>query len=262
MKSSIVVLLIQFTSFLVFIGRAYQFFFFETPFHPFLSDESLIIPLCALLLLLAALTSIFWFNISIKKLRKWFMAIGISVLVLIGLYLVKEKNYDILQFLELTIQLASPLSLFFLSKNNHQNAFKQIFFLKFAIALTFIAHGLFALGIPYLPGHFIEMTVTILPITEEQARQLLFTAGVFDIMASLLLFVPKTGQYALIYMVIWGCLTALARVASGIDSQFFIESLHNSAYLTIYRLPHGLLPLAVFVLGVQRAQVNAAGSRL
>ncbi|MEM7109594.1 MAG: hypothetical protein AAF519_15320 [Bacteroidota bacterium] len=284
MKQFNVILLIQLTSFLVFVGRAYQFFFFETPFQSVLSDEGLMTPIirsfsnlswhefttsaavnsgiesfikvCAIFLLLAAFASVFWFNSSLKKLKKWVMATGIGLLVLIGLGLVKEKNYDILQFFELTIQLACPLSLFFLSEQYPQRAYKLIFLLKCAIALTFITHGFFALGLPYVPDHFIEMTVGIMSITEQQAGQLLFVAGLFDVVASILLFVPKTGQYALFYMFVWGCLTALARIVSAFDMEFFLESLHSSAYLTIYRLPHGLLPAAVLILGLQRRKVK------
>lgn len=256
MKLSKVILLIQLSSFLVFIGRAYQFFFFDTPFQAFVSNGSPVIPICAVFLLLAALTSILWFEINLEKVKKGVMIIGITILILIGLGLVKEKNYDVLQFFELTIQLACPLSLFFLSRQHPQPKFKLIFALKCAIALTFIAHGLFALGLPYLPDHFIDMTMSILPIVKRQASQLLLAAGLFDILASILLFFPKTVRYALFYMIIWGCLTALARIVSSLDSQFFLESLHNSAYLTIYRLPHGLLPLAVLMLLLQRSKVK------
>ncbi|MEM9858041.1 MAG: hypothetical protein AAF843_11815 [Bacteroidota bacterium] len=256
MKPSKVILLIQLSSFLVFIGRAYQFFFFDTPFQAFVSNGSPVIPICAVFLLLAALTSIFWFDIHLKKLKTGVMAIGVIILVLIGLGLVKEKNYDIMQFFEVAVQLACPLSLFFLSRKEPQPTFKLIFALKCAIALTFIAHGFFALGFPYLPDHFIGMTMSILPIAERQASQLLFVAGLFDVVASILLFFPKTVRYALFYMIIWGCLTALARIVSSLDTQFFLESLHNSAYLTIYRLPHGLLPLAVLMLLLQRSKVK------
>ncbi len=49
-------------------------------------------------------------------------------------------------------------------------------------------------------------------------------------------------------MMFWGFATAFARLAAGFSQDFIAMSLHNSTYLVIYRLSHGLLPLIVFFI--------------
>jgi hypothetical protein len=92
------------------------------------------------------------------------------------------------------------------------------------------------------------MTIKILGVNETQATQLLFVVGVFDIIVSLLIFIPKYAKITLIYVIIWGFLTAIARLVSGFNPDFFWSSLHNNTYLTLYRIPHALVPLIIFLI--------------
>jgi len=50
----------------------------------------------------------------------------------------------------------------------------------------------------------------------------------------------------LILGIIWGALTALARIAANIDIDWFFSSLHQWAYQTVYRIPHFLVPFTVW----------------
>jgi len=267
--------LLKLCAFFVFIARAYQFYFFGAPYRALLWDESLLSPIVeglfntpwydyatseitnrniefftkvsSFILLLAGIVSLFWSQLLFNRLKKIILGAGLFILLILGICLVKDKNYDILQLFELSIQFAAPLALLF-SKNNQLPIPKLLFWLKVAIALTFIPHGLFAMGLIYVPGHFIDMTIQILGVTEDQARLFLFVIGALDVIAALLLFVPKASKYALVYIIVWGILTAFARIVAGYNLDFFSNSLHHYTYLTVYRLPHGLLPLAVYMI--------------
>lgn len=270
-----IITLIKICAFLVFIGRAYHFYFFGAPFRAILWDESLLSPLiegvfngswydyatsvkvnryidnftkiCSIVLFVAAFVSLFWERIKAKKLKRIIIGVGLLILFILGVCLVKDKNYDFLQFFELSIQFAAPLVLL-LNNTVKKNNKRLIFGLKLAIILTFVPHGLFAMGLIYLPGHFIDMTIKILGINEHQATYFLYVVGLLDIICAVLLFVPKFSKYALLYMIFWGFLTALARLVSGFNSSFLLASLHGSVYLTIYRLAHGIIPLVVYLL--------------
>ena len=121
------------------------------------------------------------------------------------------------------------------------------FAVKALIATTFVAHGLYALGFYPVPGNFVDMTIFTLGVSETVARQLLFAAGVLDILAAVALFWPPTQSVACWYMIAWGLATALARVLAAFSPEAIGASLHQTLYLTIYRLPHGLLPLALLL---------------
>ena len=263
--------IIQLCAFLVLLGRAYQFYFFGAPFRSILWDESLLSPIVegifgtpwndyatspavnywigiftkfsAGILFLASIISLFWGKISFLKLKKTILFLAVIILFFLYACMVKDKNYDLLQLFEQSIQMASPLLLLTFRKESFWKSVHLDFWLKIAFALTFIPHGLFAMGIPYAPGNFIDMTITILGVSETTARQFLFIVGFIDIVASFALFVPGLIRYSLIYMVIWGILTAFARIVAGFDSEFLLSSMNNHIYLTVYRLPHGLLPL-------------------
>lgn len=267
--------LVKLCAFLVFAGRAYQFYFFGAPFRAILWDESLLTPIveglfnrswydyatsirvnryidsftkiCSFILLLSAFICLLWDKIKVKKLKRVIVGFGLLILIILGVCLVKDKNYDFLQFFELSIQFAAPLVLI-LNSDFSGDKKKLIFGLKLAIILTFIPHGLFAMGLIYLPGYFLDMTIKILGINEQHAANFLFVVGFLDVALAILLFFPRFSKYALLYMVFWGFLTALARLFAGFNSNFIIVSIHGSAYLMIYRLAHGIIPLVVYML--------------
>lgn len=282
-----IISLLKICAFTVFIGRAYQFYFFGAPFRAFFWDESLLSPiveglfntswynyatnakvnswiealtkLCSGLLFLAALISLFWDKIKFYRFKKIILSIGLFILLLLAICMVKDKNYDYFQFFELTLQFAAPLLLLLKPDLQNLKHKKTVFALKIAIALTFIPHGLFAMGIPHLPGHFIDMTISLLSVNETQATQFLFVAGLLDLILSLLIFVPKLSKYALIYMIIWGFLTALARPFSSFNQDFISVSLHGSLFLMIYRLSHGIIPLIVLLMEKRKTTIKPSG---
>ena len=117
--------------------------------------------------------------------------------------------------------------------------------MKIAIAMTFAGHGLYAIGFHPVPGHFIDMTISILGVSESQARALILGAGILDLLAAASLFVPSLFRPALVYAACWGFLTAAARPVS----LYFLDGdTWNQAYWfveALCRVPHFALPLAV-----------------
>ncbi|MBU2921036.1 hypothetical protein KO504_06755 [Winogradskyella psychrotolerans] len=271
--------LVKLCAFTVFIGRAYQLFFFGGPYRAILWDESLLTPIVegifnyswydyatsktvnnwiegftkfnSLIFLIAALVSLLWHQIKWLKLKRFIIGLGFFLLFLLGICMVKDKNYDFLQLFETSIQLSAPFLLWRNIKIDSNNK-KLINGLKIAIAFTFIPHGFMAMGIPYRPGHFIDMTIIILGVNETQATLFLFIVGFLDVLCALLVFVPKLSKYALWYMIIWGFATAFARIVSGFNIDFISSSIHGSAYLTIYRLAHGIIPLIVLLIEMNK----------
>lgn len=271
-----IIWLVKICAFTVFLGRAYQLYFFGAPFRAILWDESLLTPIVegltnyswydyatspkvnqwiegftkvfSYMFLLAALVSLFWDKIKYQKLKRIIVCIALCILFIIGICMVKDKNYEYLLFFELFIQFSAPILLLLNVRLDIIENKKAILGLKIAIACTFIAHGLFAMGLIYLPGHFIDMTIKILGVTEPQATTFLYVAGVLDLVTSVLIFIPKLAKYALLYMVFWGFATAFARLFAGYSSSFVSSSLHNSIFLVVYRLSHGLLPFIVLLM--------------
>ena len=270
-----IISLVKFCAFTVFIGRAYQLFFFGGPYRAILWDESLLMPVVeglfnyswfdyatsetvndwiegftkfnSFIFLIAAVFCLLWDQIKWKRLKRFTVGLGLWLLVLLAICMVKDRNYDLFQFFELSIQFTAPFLIWKNIKMNSDN--KQLIFgLKVAIALTFIPHGLLAMGIPYRPGHFIDMTIIILGVNETLATQFLFIVGFLDVLLAFLVFVPKLSKYALWYMIIWGFATAFARVVAGFNINFVSSSIHGSTYLTVYRLSHGILPLIALLL--------------
>jgi len=92
------------------------------------------------------------------------------------------------------------------------------------------------------------MTLNILPVSQNIAEQFLFIEGLMDFLIAIIIFIPKTAKSALIYAAIWGFLTALARIVSGLHYDISIAIVMQYLHKTIFRLPHGLIPLIAYLL--------------
>lgn len=160
------------------------------------------------------------------------------------------------QLIEHAIKVFLPISLF-VSFEKRSFLKKNIFFLKVLVALTFIGHGTFALGLNYVPGGFVSMTTTILGLSVDQAFIFLKIAGALDFIFAALMFVnSKMLRFSAIYLVSWGLITAFARLAYGLLIPTNIETVTYYAANTVYRIPHGLIPLLLVVLDKQEKQIS------
>lgn len=281
MSNKTIISFLKFSCFLVFAGRAYQHLFWDAPFRSLLWDQALLEPIitgffnmqwqdyvtdleidntiqsvirghgvfytiCAFIALLIHPYS--------KKWMKLILTLGGISLVLLSILLTKEKFYHLAMFFEHAIQFSIPFVLLYFMKNS--NTDRLISVLKVIIALTFTCHGLYALGTIYpLPANFVTMTLNILPVSEPTAKSFLFIAAILDFLVAILIFIPKTAKPALLYAAVWGLLTALARIVNGLSYDISLATLHQYLYPTIYRVPHGLIPLLVYLL-IKRKSSN------
>ncbi len=269
-----VFLLLQIAAVSVFVGRAWQHLFWDAPYRVLLWDANLMANLVEKLTSLswgdyvaspsvdAAIQASIFFSgifyllcalaaVFIRKLpiiSRVFLLLGSAGLVfLAGLYL-KEKFYHFGQFFEFSLQFSSPLFLYFVARQKKISG-KLVFWMKMAIAATFICHGLYAVGYYPRPGIFVEMTINILGVSETKAIRFLMAAGFLDFLVGIGIFLPKKVAIPfLVYATFWGLATALARVWGNIYPGMVLESLHQWLFESVYRLPQFLVPLAIFVL--------------
>lgn len=268
--------MLRLSVFLILLGRAYQFYFFGAPFRAVLWDESLMAPiieflfglswdnyatnttysdyidnfskLCGIILLLGSIMSLFWCHLNLRRVKNTIISLCILILFVLGICIFKDNHFSILQFFELFIQISLPIGLllYYNKSKSKITDVRLITMLKVAVSVTFIAHGLYAIGIPFYPGHFIDMTIKITGLTEDQSKVFLTIAGALDIIAAVSIYFKSISKYALLYVFIWGLLTASARIVAGFNLDYAMYSIHNSLYTTIYRLPHGLIAAILF----------------
>lgn len=193
----------------------------------------------------------------IKQFKLHYVLIVVTLLSLLGsICSFINAGYVPEQLIEYAIKVFLPISLF-VSFEKRSFSKKNIFFLKVLVALTFIGHGTFALGLNYVPGGFVSMTTTILGLSVDQAFIFLKIAGALDFIFAALMFVnSKMLRYSAIYLVSWGLITAFARLAYGLSIPTNIETVTYYAANTVYRIPHGLIPLLLVVLDKQEKQIS------
>ncbi len=270
---------LQAICFLVFFSRGWIHLFGDPPYRALFWDEGLMKGL------VEGLTSMSWqeYATSIKvnhfiqgfthvigviyllagiavlrlnKERKWMgrmLILGISCLVFLSFIFYKSKFYNLGQFFEYATQWGTPIILYFWIYKPQIKS-KLIIWGKVAIALTFICHGLYAIGYYPRPGNYVDMTIRIMGFSEPFTHEFLKVAGILDMIVAIGIFLPyRWAKYFLWYMVVWGMLTALARfVANYYPNELetlFIWWLPE----TLVRFPHGLFPLwLILVLWSQK----------
>lgn len=175
------------------------------------------------------------------KVIKQLMIALLAIIIFLALtdFLVNFPNVQ--ELLEYGIRYATPISLF-LILNKEITHLESV--LKVGILATFAGHGIYALGIPAVPANFMEMTTNITGWGHEEAVLFLFVIGILDIMAGLGLFFRKTVRFSLGYCVLWGFMTAMARVFA-YTHLGFEEVFARWMPEMILRLPNSLIPLWV-----------------
>lgn len=257
---------------LIFLGRGYQYIFWSSPLSVLLWDEGLMSPFIEGILgmdwndyasdvnvsvMMGKLQrSIGWLwslaavaaGLSWKINSRWLrlpIFLGTFFLVLHALLETKDHFYHLAQFFEYGIQIGAPALLLTHMAGSIQPK-KLLVAGKIAIAVTFAAHGLYALGFYPVPGNFVDMTIIILGVGESTAKHFLTVVGWLDLLVAVSLFFGPTARYTLLYATVWGLLTAFARVVAGwqlgVEDQFW----HQYLYQTVFRIPHGLLPFTIW----------------
>lgn len=192
------------------------------------------------------------------------LLIATGILGFVSLLLFKDAGYRIGMLMEYAAQVLSPAFLYYaLTRMGKGRTLPRphdsllTFGLRIAVALTFVGHGLFAIGYYPIPGAFIDMTINVMGVSETQAVTFLHAAGVLDFVISIGIFIPRLARASLLYAAIWGFLTALARPVSSV---LLLDDLSNLGYWSfqaLLRLPHALLPIVILNVGRERARNEA-----
>ncbi len=265
---------VQLAAVSVFAGRAWQHLFYDAPFRTLLWDEHWMRPIVERVGWSSwdsYITSptvdarieqiIFGFGVFyvlcalgaalIQYLPTWLsrvlLSVGTLALLFLGFLYCKEKFFSLGQLLEYSLQISAPglLFLFFLKKRISS---QWLWWLKLAIAFTFICHGLYAVGYYPRPGYFTEMTMNILGCSEQTAIVFLRIAAALDFVIGIGIFFPvKVARWIVGYAVIWGLATTLARIWAYLEWDFLLETLGRWGFETLYRFPHFLLPLTLYL---------------
>lgn len=264
--------LVQIATICVFLGRAWQHLVWDAPFRTLLWDENWMsgivegifntswndyitspevdagvqtaIKSFGVFYLICAVMAIFikkW-----KRIASAFMFLGSLALIFLALLYCKERFFSVGQFLEYSLQFSSPILLYLCVKQASIRP-SLIFWMKVAIAFTFVCHGLYAIGYYPRPGYFTEMTMLILGVSENTAISFLKVAGILDFIIGVGIFLPnKIAKWIMLYAVIWGGLTTLARVVAYVEMDYLWETANQWVFESVYRVPHFAIPLAVW----------------
>ena len=254
----------------VFLGRGYQHLFWDAPYRTLLWDENWLKGIVEHLTSYSweqfitslkvddqiqgsiRLTGIFYLFCGIcvlfvrkHRLLRFPIYLGVVALVILaGLYM-KEKFFHIGQFLEYSLQFMSPIFLIWYLRTGMTP--RLVFLMKIMIALTFTCHGLYAVGYYPRPGNFVDMTINSLGLTEADAIRYLNFVGLMDFIIAVCIFLPwEISKFALGYAILWGTLTTSARLVSYVELDEFLTLLHQWGFEALYRLPHFIIPIAVF----------------
>lgn len=149
-----------------------------------------------------------------------------------------------LPFLCLVISLNS------FSKNKKDKILERT--LPVVIAITFLAHGLYAIQFLPIPQDFLLMTTNILRTPRSTTINILYVVGVLDILLFIGIFIKRVRKYFLYYAIIWGFLTALARLVAYYNPSDFDNYLNVWVPQFLVRSGHYLLPLALLLLYNQK----------
>ena len=269
----------------ILIGRAYQNIFWDAPLRALIWDEAIMTR--PILWLTgqdwqtfasnqATNTYIRWYSIFVGLIllstaflawriecgnrKKWpwiFFIFSCSILLFHSFLDMKDKFYHVAQVLEPTIQIFIPIVYIMWKYEKLKKIISLKMILKILVAITFAAHGLYAMGFYPVPGNFIDMTIISTGFTEDQTRIFLEIIGWLDLSLLIFLFIPQTEKFAIWYAILWGLLTAVARIWTGFDIDALWSSLHGHLYKMIFRLAHGLIPLTIlYIISKEKKQIQ------
>lgn len=176
--------------------------------------------------------------------------INLALLAFAGFW---NSHHQVGYFFEYALQISLPLAYYLNLKPSFQKMVTPI--VAVACALTFLGHGLYAIGYYIRPGRFVDMVLAILPVEQASAHKLLFLAGVFDLLFFLLtlvaLMMPQKISAKLVMRFFllasfWGFATASARWFAYVEWQMLADTLMMWGPQVLYRLVHGAAPLWLY----------------
>ena len=151
-----------------------------------------------------------------------------------------EGYYAWLIFAEQAVRFGAPLALLVLVGGRSTGIHATACVLRISAAATFLAHGYEA-----LIGHppFVDLIIGAgrrvdLRISQESAEQLLFAVGAIDFVLSALVLFTRS-RAAVLYMAVWGLVTATSRI---------VHSGFGAYFETLLRAANAGVPLALYFL--------------
>lgn len=276
-------LLLQVCVAFIFVGRAYQAIFHDISMRALFWDRNYMegivwlffgwswddyassVGVDVALQRVAFFIGLFWVLCGVLAVglprfnKRWVrrvLRVGTVFLVFLHLFEWKDKFLLWGQLLEHAAQASAPLLLIYLSRAQTPISAQFIRTVKIIIALTFFCHGLFAVGWYPVPAPWIEWCISVFGFSPQGSLTFLFTMGILDFVAAFLLFVRPLSQAALWYCIVWGFLTALARIVANFYPDIVFVSLHQWWHETAFRLIHGGLPLALWFLLRQQTETQ------
>ncbi len=271
-KSRFIILLLLLAFLGVSTGRAYQCIFWDIPIRSLLWNEDWMTSIVSSFLglsweeylkhpkaddtiqsavTLLGYSLLITAGIALVRFRMILttMALHCSFLILLFIAFLYhlEKFQTAGQFFEYTLQFTTPLLLWYYLKKGVSHSW--VLLLKICVALTFTSHGLYALGFYPVPANFVAMTINVLPLSQDMAVSFLWLIGIVDIIFSFGLFIKgRVFKLSVWYCIIWGGLTTSARVLANVDLGMFGSTMHQWWFESMYRLPHFLIPLLLYLV--------------
>ena len=200
---------------------------------------------------------------SIRWLR-WFLVPATLILILDSFSRWVGKDMQAGMAMEHVLQMMAPIVLLiFLGRKSlvapKRDAIVR-WLLMIAAAVTFVGHGLYAMGYYSVPLHFQMMTIEILGLSEEGSFQFLKVMGWLDFLVVPFLLLPRTRWMALFYMFCWGGVTALARILAYWDEALPKNGMDPWAIEALVRTSHWAIPFwLLWLMWRKRKQTLAEG---
>jgi len=234
---------IKWSTVLLLISNGWYHFIGKQSYgYLFSQNSTQITYICGITLIAFGVLAIFWRKQKSNLLYLFLIPSLILFINSLGSFI--KADYAFEQMIEHFSQFGLPL-LFILAFSQNVNYKNLAHWTKIIIALTFIGHGLFAVGLHYQPGNFMNMTMTILNLDTLQSSNFLVIMGLLDFIFAIGIFFKLTRKASLIYMIIWGFLTALARIVFVHNE--ITEIIIQHIPQTITRLPNSILPLMILL---------------
>ncbi len=249
---------------LTLVSRAYQAVQFDLPLRSFFWDQGLLSPIAeffgiswsqylqvfsdsAMVNMQWIFTLVWLLSAFLIWIDKWWIyckplfRLSLILYGILILLLGKEQFYRLGQYLEYGLQF---WIVFIFCFSQYFRMYYARMFIALACALTFIAHGLYAVNFYPRPGYFVQMTINILNCSEAKAKLFLNIMGGLDFVMAILVLLPgKWRVIGFIYCVYWGFLTAFARLWSNFELTAMGEFASRWLYEFFVRTAHFMGPL-------------------
>lgn len=263
---------LKFAVFAVFLGTVWQLLRWDSPLRSLLWKEDWMAPLVQMFgvswesfvtspqvdqaivfigrfmgVLCMTAAAATWSLRQRPRLSRPFIGAGVLVLIVVDSLFYIGKYFQLGMLIEHSLQWSCGLFLLASAREPRWTA-TRIMWLKLAVSLTFIGHGLYAVGYHPRPGQFVSMIMRCLPLEESSARLFLTTAGWIDFFVAGAIWLPRIARPALLYCAFWGLLTALARPYAYFDADNLLGWSESWLHPFLIRIIHGIAPVTLWLV--------------